>query len=292
MNAKQKSVLLMLCTAFLWSLAGVFIKVIEWPPLAIVCTRSLVATITMYLFVRKQKFEWSWPMLAAALSYTAFTYCIILSTKLTTSANAVMMQYTAPIYVAFLSWFFLKEKIRKSDWFCLIAVIGGMALFFMDQMGGGSNLIGNIIAIGNGLSFAFLSIFLRFQRNGHPEQSIFLGTLLAFLIGIPFTIGQNIPSLKSIVVIIIAGIVVSLGYRMFTEASKNLSALQSVMLPVLDPILNPVWVFLIVGERPSATAFLGGVIVLVAITLRSLLLMREGANQNAQNKYSGQSSPQ
>ena len=147
----------MLCTAFLWSLAGVFIKVIEWPPLAIVCTRSLVATITMYLFVRKQKFEWSWPMLAAALSYTAFTYCIILSTKLTTSANAVMMQYTAPIYVAFLSWFFLKEKIRKSDWFCLIAVIGGMALFFMDQMGGGSNLIGNIIAIGNGLSFAFLA---------------------------------------------------------------------------------------------------------------------------------------
>ncbi len=291
MSTKQKAVLLMLCTAFLWSLAGVFIKIIEWSPLAIVCTRSLVATITMYFFVRKQKFEWSWPMLAAALSYATFTYCIILSTKLTTSANAVMMQYTAPIYVAFLSWFLLKEKIRRSDWLCLIAVIGGMALFFMDQMGS-SNLIGNIIAIGNGLSFAFLSIFLRFQKNGHPEQSIFLGTLLAFLIGIPFTIGQSIPSPKSIVVIIIAGIVVSLGYRMFTEASKNLSALQSVMLPVLDPILNPVWVFLIVGERPSITALLGGVIVLVAITLRSLFLMKEGADQSAEKNTSSQSSPQ
>ncbi len=291
MSTKQKAVLLMLCTAFLWSLAGVFIKIIEWSPLAIVCTRSLVATITMYFFVRKQKFEWSWPMLAAALSYATFTYCIILSTKLTTSANAVMMQYTAPIYVAFLSWFLLKEKIRRSDWLCLIAVIGGMALFFMDQMGS-NNLIGNIIAIGNGLSFAFLSIFLRFQKNGHPEQSIFLGTLLAFLIGIPFTIGQSIPSPKSIVVIIIAGIVVSLGYRMFTEASKNLSALQSVMLPVLDPILNPVWVFLIVGERPSITALLGGVIVLVAITLRSLFLMKEGADQSAEKNTSSQSSPQ
>ncbi len=291
MSTKQKAVLLMLCTAFLWSLAGVFIKIIEWSPLAIVCTRSLVATITMYFFVRKQKFEWSWPMLAAALSYATFTHCIILSTKLTTSANAVMMQYTAPIYVAFLSWFLLKEKIRRSDWLCLIAVIGGMALFFMDQMGS-NNLIGNIIAIGNGLSFAFLSIFLRFQKNGHPEQSIFLGTLLAFLIGIPFTIGQSIPSPKSIVVIIIAGIVVSLGYRMFTEASKNLSALQSVMLPVLDPILNPVWVFLIVGERPSITALLGGVIVLVAITLRSLFLMKEGSDQSAEKNTSSQSSPQ
>lgn len=281
MHAKQKAVLLMLCTAFLWSLAGVFIKVIEWTPLAIVCTRSLVATITMYFFIRKQKFEWSWPMLGAALSYAAFTYCIILSTKLTTSANAVMMQYTAPIYVAFLSWFLLKERIRKSDWICLIAVIGGMVLFFMDQMGG-SSLIGNIIAIGNGLSFAFLSIFLRLQKSGHPEQSIFLGALLAFLIGIPFTIGHGIPSPKSILVIIIAGIVVSLGYRMFTEASKNLSAMQSVMLPALDPILNPIWVFLVVGERPSATALLGGAIVLIAITLRSLLLIREDPVQHTE----------
>ena len=274
MNKKKQSVILMLATALLWSLAGVFIKVIEWDPIAIVCARSLVASVVMYFFIRGQKFEWSWALIGAALSYTAFTYCIVLSTKLTTSANAVMLQYTAPIYVAFLSYFLLKERIRKSDYICLIIVIGGMCLFFMDQVGGGS-LIGNVIGIGNGLSFAFLSIFLRFQKNGHPEQSVFLGGALAFIIGIPFTIGQEIPSMQSIVVIIIAGVVVSLGYRMFTEASKNLSALQSVMLPVIDPVLNPVWVFLVVGEKPGAVSLCGGLIVLLAITVRSLLIVRE-----------------
>ncbi len=274
MSAKQYSLVLMLMTAFLWSLAGVFIKIIDWDPLAIVCTRSLVATIVMYLFIRKQKFQWSWAMLGAALSYACFTYCIILSTKLTTSANAVILQYTAPIYVAFLSGILLKEHIRKADWLCLAAVIAGMWLFFMDQISGGS-VLGNLIGIGNGVSFAFLSIFLRFQKNGHPEQSVFIGGLIAFLIGIPFTINHGIPAPKDILVIIIAGVVVSIGYRLFTEASKHLSALQSVMLPIIDPLLNPLWVFLAVGEKPSLISLFGGIIILCAITIRSLMLMRE-----------------
>lgn len=116
MNQTKKAMLMMLLTAFLWSLAGVFIKLIEMDALAIVCMRSFAASLTMLFFIRRQKLPWSWPMLGGALSYMAFTYCIILSTKLTTSATAVMMQYTAPIYVAFFSWMILNERVRRSDW--------------------------------------------------------------------------------------------------------------------------------------------------------------------------------
>lgn len=284
MNQTKKAVLLMLLTAFLWSLAGVFIKLVEMDALAIVCTRSLVASVTMLIMIRKQKFVWSWPMVGCALSYMAFTYCIILSTKLTTSATAVMMQYTAPIYVAFLSWIILKERVRLADWVCLAVVVVGMCLFFLDQLGGG-NVLGVVIALGNGISFALISIFLRFQKSGHPEQSIFLGGFLAFLVGIPFAVQSfqtRLPSLRDIGIIIVAGVVVTVGYRLFTEASKNLTALQTVMLPIIDPILNPVWVFLAVGERPSAISLCGGVIVLSAITIRSLLLIR--APQPAANE--------
>lgn len=276
MDQTKKAVFMMLLTAFLWSLAGVFIKLVELDTVTIVSLRSLAASLTMLLFIRGQRFQWSWAMVGGALSYTAFTYCIIFSTKLTTSANAVMMQYTAPIYVAFLSWIVLKERVRASDWICLTVVLGGMCLFFLDKMGGGS-LLGNLIALGNGISFALISIFLRFQKNGRPEQSIFLGGFLAFLIGLPFaarSLSARPPSLRDLAVLLIAGVVVTLGYRLFTEASKHLTALQTVMLPIIDPILNPVWVFLVVGERPGAVSLCGGVIVLAAITVRALLLIR------------------
>lgn len=142
----------------------------------------------------------------------------------------------------------------------------------MDQAGGGS-LLGNVIAIGNGIFFAGFSICLRFQKEGNPEQSVFLGGLIDFLFGIPFVVGKNLPDVRSLTVIFLAGIVMSVGYRLFTEASKHLSALQSVMLPVIDPVLNPIWVFLVVGECPGMLSLCGAMIVLFAITLRSLLLI-------------------
>lgn len=272
MDTGKKSVFLMLAAAFLWSLAGMFIKMIDWEPLAIVCVRSLVVAVSMGFMLREKKIRFSWPLLGAAAAYAVFSYCYVISTKLTTAANAVMMQYTAPVYVALLSGIVLKEKIRKTDWICLAAVLCGMCLFFMDQAGGGS-LSGNIIAIGNGISFAVFSICLRFQKEGNPEQSVFLGGLIGFLFGIPFVVGKNLPDVRSLTVIIVAGIVMSVGYRLFTEASKHLSALQSVMLPIIDPVLNPIWVFLAVGECPGLVSLCGAVVVLFAITLRSLLLI-------------------
>ena len=272
MEAKKKSVMLMLVTAFLWSLAGVFIKVIEWEPIPIVCVRCLAAAVTMWFFIRRQKIIWSWPLVGAAVSYAAFNYCYVVSTVLPTSANAVMMEYVAPVYVALLSGLLLKEKVRRADWLCLAAVLSGMLLFLADQLGQGS-LAGYVISVGNGLAFAFFNIFLRMMKKGYAEQSVFLGGLLGFFVGLPFTVGQKLPDSRSMIVLLLAGAVVSIGYLLFIKASQNLTAVQAVMLPVIDPVLNPVWVWLAVGEVPGAVSLCGAAIVLAAITLRSLALL-------------------
>lgn len=274
MNASKKAVLFTFITSILWSTSGLFIKLVEWDYLAIVFGKALFTAIPMYFMVKKTKILWSKAVIGGAISYAAFTFCITLSTKLTTSSNAVLMQYTAPVYVAILSGILLKEKVLKLDWICLGTVLIGMALFFIDKTGGGS-VLGNIIAIGNGISFAGMAISLRMQQSGNPEQSVFLGNVLAAILSVPFAFRAGLPSMKSILVLIFSGIVLAISYELYSLATKHLTALQSVLIPVLDPVLNPVWVFLAIGEKPGIISFLGGLIILIAVTLRSLLIMKE-----------------
>lgn len=272
MSASKKAVIFTFITSILWSTSGLFIKLVEWDYLAIVFGKGLFTAIPMYFMVYKQKIVFSRAFISGAISYAAFTYCITLSTKLTTSSNAVLMQYTAPIYVAVLSGFLLKEKVSKMDWTCLGIVILGMVLFFLDKAGGGSAL-GNFIAIGNGISFAGMAISLRMQQSGNPEQSIFLGNVLAAITSIPFAVRAGMPSFKSVIILIFSGIVLAISYELYSLATKHLTALQSVLIPVLDPVLNPVWVFLAIGEKPGIISLIGGLIILISITIRSLLLV-------------------
>ena len=159
----KKAIALTCLVALMWSLAGFNIKMIQWPAEAIAGGRSLIAVILLLpLFLWKGKLAVNRYVLGGALCYAAFNYCFILSTKLTTSATAIMMQYTAPIYVALLSWAFLRERITRSDILCVAVVFGGMLLFFLDDSGGGT-MVGNIIAVFNGITFAGISTFLRLQ---------------------------------------------------------------------------------------------------------------------------------
>ena len=116
-------------------------------------------------------------VIGGAVCYTIFNYCFIISTKLATSAIAIMMQYTAPVYVAVLAWIFLKERITKADLISIVFIFGGMFLFFTDEAGGGSTA-GKIIAVFNGISFAGISIFLRLEKDGDPKLCMFFGNLL------------------------------------------------------------------------------------------------------------------
>lgn len=264
----KKAVLITCAVALMWSLAGLNIKMIHWNGAAIAGGRSLIAVILLTpLALKSPCRKITTYVIGGAVCYAAFNYCFIVSTKLTTSANAIMLQYTAPIYVALLSWIFLKEHIGRSDLICIAFVFCGMILFFLDQAGGGTT-IGNLIAVLNGVTFAGISIFLRLQKNSDPVMSMYFGNILSALIGLPIMIFTGMPDNKSALFLLLAGGLSALTYALYAKASTGLTALEAVLLPIIDPVMNPVWVFFILGERPGILSLFGAFIVLTAVTIR------------------------
>lgn len=279
MNHK-KAIFLTCITALMWSLAGLNIKMIAWTPYAIAGGRSLIAVLLLTpLVLNSQKGTVNRYTVGGALCYAAFNYCFVASTKLTTAANAIMLQYTAPIYVALLSWVFLKERVTKADLISMAFVFGGMLLFFMDQAGGGS-AVGNGVAVLNGVTFAGLSIFLRLQKAGNPVLSMYLGNAIAAVIGIPFMAKAGIPNPNSLFFLLVHGGMVALSYALYARASTGLLAFEAVIIPIIDPIMNPVWVFLTLREKPGALSLLGAAIVLCAVTLRVIWGLKGGNAQS------------
>ena len=271
MNNHRSSIFLLLLTALLWSTGGFLIKLVVWHPLAIAGGRSAIAAIVLWVFLKKPQFNWSPIQIIGALCYAATVILFVLANKMTTAANAILLQYTGPIYVALLSSWLLKERITKIDWLSIITAMFGMALFFLDSLST-EGMLGNIIAIAAGIAFAGLAISLRKQKEGSPTESILLGNILTAIIGIPFMIDSGLPNNESIIGIVLLGTIqLGLPYILYAKAIKHVTALESVLIPVLEPLLNPLWVFMAHGEKPGTWANIGGAIVLIAILGRSVL---------------------
>jgi len=261
---------LLIGTAILWSFGGILIKSVSWNPIAIAGARSAIAALLILIILRRPHLTWSLPQIGGAVAYASTVITFVAATKLTTAANAILLQYTAPVYVALLSVWLLKERIRYTDWITIFFVIGGMTLFFIDKLTKGG-FLGNILAILSGISFACLVIFMRKQKLGSPLESAFLGNIATALIGLPFMF-QSVPRGSGWIGLILMGLFqLGLSYILYSIAIKHVPALEAVLIPILEPILNPVWVFLILGEIPGRWAFLGGFIVIVSITLRYTL---------------------
>lgn len=250
------------------------IKSVNAHPLAIAGVRSAISAVVFLLVLGKPKINGSAAQMGAAVSYTGTVIFFVLATKATTAANAIFLQYTAPIYVAFLSSWLLKEKTRNLDWVTVFIVFGGMALFFLDNLST-TGVIGNIFAVASGVCFALQAIFLRMQKDGSPWESVLLGNILTAIIGLPF-LSLAWPTASDWVDLLILGIVqLGIPYILYTKAIKHTSALEAILIPVIEPILNPLWVVLFLGERPGHWSLVGGFIVLAAITIRCILVERK-----------------
>ena len=204
----------------------------------------------------------------------------VAANKLTTAANAILLQYTAPLYAAVFAWIFLKEKASAIDWVTILVVLGGMGLFFMDKLSLGG-MLGNLIAIASGVFFAGAMVSFRAQKEGSSMESILLSHGLTFAISIPF-LWSGGPSLVGWGGLAFLGIF-QIGFSsvLLTYAVKRISALQSLLIAVLEPIFNPLWVFLVIGELPGPRALAGGAIIVVAVTLRYVLSLRWAVRQPA-----------
>jgi len=268
-SIKSKSIVALVLCAALWSTAGILIKLVNLNPLAIAGSRSIVAAFVIMLFTGKPKFTFSKLQIGSALSYTGTVLLFVSANKYTTSANAILLQYTAPVYAAIFGYLLLNEKVSKVDLLTIGAVIGGMVLFFIDDLAGGS-LLGNILAIISAVTFALQAVLLRKQQDSSPAASLILGNIITGLIGIPFLFAK-VPNHTEILVLLALGVFqLGLSYTLYAFAIKHVSALEAILIPVIEPILNPVWVFIFAGEFPGKWSIIGGLVVILAITGRGL----------------------
>ena len=273
MEIRYKAIIFLLLSAFLWSSGGLLIKLVSWNPVAIAGLRGLIAMVVIIAYVRHPHFTWSFSQIGGAIAYAITVTLFVIATKLTTAANAILLQYTAPVYVAFLGAWFLGERARWFDWLTIFVVIGGMTLFFLDYLTPG-NQLGNICAILSGVGFAFFVLFMCKQKNESPLETVLLGNFFTGLIGLPFMF-ESMPGALSWLGLLFLGVVqLGLSYVLYSEAIKHVTALEAILIPGIEPILNPIWVFLMLGERPGKWALVGGFVVLMSVTFRSLIAVQ------------------
>jgi drug/metabolite transporter (DMT)-like permease len=254
---------------------------VSWPPLAVAGGRGIIAAIFLTATNRGLRFRFSGIQWIGAIGYAACTILFCIATKLTTAANAILLQYTAPVWIALLSAWLLGERATRADWLTIVAVLGGMTLFFADSLEL-THVLGNSVAVLSGVGFAGMTIALRKQKDGSPVESIILGNVLAFLIGLPWIIGAPALSAAGWTSLALLGLVqLGVSYWLYALAIRHVTALEAVLIPVIEPILNPVWVLLAIGEKPTPLSLVGGVIVLTAVTFRAIGAIRGPRPANA-----------
>lgn len=266
MNRRQ-AVLSLALAAILWSSGGVLIKWTDWHPMAIAGGRSLISAGVIWLAFRHQQLSFSPIQWAGAAAYCSMVSTFVIATKLTTAANAILFQYTAPVYVALLGGWLLGERTTRRDWLTICLVFGGMIFFFLDKVTAGG-MIGNIFGIASGISFGLFVIFMRMQKDASPFGSVLLGNLLAFLISIPFLIDSAFTASNITAVGFLGTFQLGLAYVLYTKAICYVRALEATIITTLEPILNPVWVFIFLGETPGVYALIGGLVVVAAVMMR------------------------
>ncbi len=271
----------LLAAAAFWSTGGLLIKWVDWPPLAVAGGRGLFAALLLIAIQRNLKFTFSALQLGAALAYMLCTVLFVAGTKLTTAANAILLQYTAPIWVALAGAWFLGERTTRSDWLAIALALLGMALFFAEglQLEG---MTGNALALLAGVSYAAMTLLMRKQKAGSVVESIILGNVMAALVGLPFMLDAPALSPQGWAGLVALGIVqLGIPYALYSRAIRNVTALEGVLIPVLEPILNPLWVMLFLGERPGALALCGGLLVLTAVSWRAWNSIRQAGRRVA-----------
>ena len=265
----RNAILMLFLTALLWSLGGLLIKSIPWPPLAVAGGRSFIAAAFLVLVARPKRLALTPLALATAACYAGCTVCFVVATKLTTAANAILLQYSCPIWVALFGAWILRERPTRIDWIVIVTTIIGIFLFFIDKLST-DHLWGNIVALISGLFFGFMAILLRKQKDARPIDSIILGTLIGGIICVPALATAPALDVRGWFALVLLGTVqLGLAYFLYARAIRYVFALEAVLIPIIEPILNPIWVMLALGERPTHWAILGGTIVLAASIFRA-----------------------
>lgn len=254
--------------SLLFSIGGLCMKVIPWSALAINGARNLLGSLVigLYLLVTRHKIRWSLPVFIGALSTMSVTTTFALANKMTTAANAIVLQFTAPVFVILLMAILFRVRPTKRDVLTCAAVFFGVALFFVDGLRTG-NLAGDLIAVLSGVCYAGV-FMMNTAQKADAVSSCFLGQLAAGLIFTPFCLRETDFSAPVLATVLVLGLFqVGLAYLLLSVGIRRTGAVAASLICGLEPIMNPIWVALFYGERISGLAIIGAVIVVGAILL-------------------------
>jgi drug/metabolite transporter (DMT)-like permease len=266
LSERRKAILFLVLAAILWSTSGVLVKTMNWGAMAILGGRSLFASLVFLVYLRRIPTQWTRWMVLAAVACVLTQFLFITSTKLTTAANAIFLQYTAPIYVVLLGYWFLREKPSRTDWLSMFIIFLGMFLFFGDKLST-NGLYGNILAVLSGITSAIMIVSFRAQKDGAPAESFLIASLVTAIFCFPFVLKETWTVTNWLTIAYLGLFQLGLAFVFFTKAIKHVPALEANLVGTLEPILNPVWVFLFLGERTGTYALLGGLVVLGGVIL-------------------------
>lgn len=283
----------------LWSTGGLFIKITTIDPFQLTFFRSFLAGLTVLLFTYKRGLKISFVEGLASVAYALLLFLFVWATKNTTSANAIFLQYTAPIYILILSPFIIGEKFHLRDLFTVILCIGGMSLFFVGKLEV-SDYRGNLAALASGVFYGLYIMLLKHPKAsgasgsqpslpasaaadeaefpkkpaGNPVVTVIYGNFLLAAVMLPYGISA-IPVMTTgdaLAAAFLGVIQIGIAYMLFIKGVYGgTRPLDASIIGFIEPLLNPVWVFLFIGERPSNWAILGGIVIIATVVVHTLI---------------------
>jgi drug/metabolite transporter (DMT)-like permease len=267
----QKGIFYVFIAALLWSSGGLFIKLISFSAMQLSFFRCSIAAITFALIFKKQILLVNKLSIINSIIYAVVLISFVIATKTTTAANAIFLQATAPIYVLIFEPLINKTRYERINIITVSVCVLGMILFFVGKLEPG-HLEGNLVALISGITFA--AFFLGMKRNDqqYQQSSIFWGNILVALICIPFLSTLETISFSDLWMVSFLGVFqIAVAYAFFASGLKRIFAVEASIISMVEPVLNPVWVYVGYGETPSVTAIIGGLIILGAIIIRSVI---------------------
>lgn len=278
--------MLVLIAVFLWSTGGVLIKLTSLDAYQVTFFRSLFAAVTVMLLTRKDGLKIDAFGIFNAIIYALLLFLFVWATKKTTAANAIFLQYTAPIYILVLAPFVIGEKFHIRDLVTVVIVLAGMSLFFVGQLRL-EDYQGNIAALGSGVLLGLYILFLKHpkavgpprlvaisdSKRINPAIAVIYGNFLLAIVNFPSGVSA-VPTMTAMDWFAVAALgifQIGISYILFIKGVRGgTRPLDASLIGFIEPLLNPVWVFIFVGERPTQWALLGGAIIITAIAVHSI----------------------
>lgn len=284
MHQHTKGILMTICAAVVWSTGGLLIKLITLDAFTILFYRSLYAGLFFLMVFRKDAIKIDRRVILTSLCYAPLLICFVIATKLTTAANAIFLQYISPAIVLVLEPRIMKTKMQPYNFITVIICVVGLSFFLLEQKDG-HHWLGDGIALLSGVFYALMILSLKVSNKVQQMSGITLGNALVLLVTLPLFLKSAPPSVDEHLMLVFLGVIqIGLGYVLFTYGQRRIPAIESSLIAMLEPILNPVWVMIGYHEFPSMWSLTGGLIILFALAGRMYYLYKR--NIKEPGKYS------